>query len=171
MLKVIFQPHPKGETIIKPYKKALPALKEVYFNLCAYTGRRIDPAECAEIDHFLPKCTYPKKEFTWDNFRLTTKRLNSKKWINILPLDPFDIEDGWFELNFFTFTIMANNELDDSLQANITKTIELLGLNNSNLIDSRSRFWDYYNKQKIPPEFLKELFPYIWFEAERQQLL
>ena len=65
--------------------------------LCAYTAMYI-PCEGATIDHFISQSTDRFQAYEWSNHRYAAFRINSSKNASNQFLDPFKIQDGWFEV-------------------------------------------------------------------------
>jgi hypothetical protein len=160
-----FEPH---------WRKAIPDLRKAYGNFCAYTGVRIEPVEVATVDHFISRKSNPDLAYEWDNFRLCRGRINSRKNEFEDVLDPFEIENGWFILDFDTLDIHANAELDRGLRQKIQQTITRLGLNQELPTPFKEERYDWlsaYCDGDCTFRLLQKRTPFIAHELERQGLV
>ncbi|MEM9492531.1 MAG: hypothetical protein AAGC55_25510, partial [Myxococcota bacterium] len=108
----------------------------------------------------------------WKNYRLAAGWMNSRKGVFADILDPFEVQDGWFHLEFFGFQITAAATIrDDDLKTRIEKTIERLGLNLPALCRLREEYHDNYKKDRISFDYLEERAPLVAMEMKRQSLL
>jgi hypothetical protein len=86
-------------------------------------------------------------------------------------LDPFEIEDGWFYLEFVSGRIYPNPNLDNAQQHAVQVTIDRLRLDDARNREMRARYYHEYYTVSFPAEYLKKKSPFVYFEAERQGLL
>ena len=112
-------------------EKSFNDLCDAYNNLCAYTGIwiPIPPNGSRSVDHFIPKSIVPEQAYEWSNFRLTSQRMNTWKGIHQDILDPFQIDDNLFFLDFLLLEVKPNPRLSQELQSAILTTTERLKLN------------------------------------------
>ncbi len=172
-LRIAVRPIPSDQ-FETHWRKAIPDLRKAYGNFCAYTGVRIEPVEVATVDHFKPRTTYPDLAYEWDNFRLCRGRINSRKNNFEDVLDPFEIENGWFALDFDTLDIVANEGLDRELRKKIQKTINRLALNEESKTPFKEERFDWlstYCDGDCTFRLLQKRTPFIAYELERQGLV
>lgn len=155
------------------WQKALPDLKKSYRNVCAFTGLRLHPATgAATVEHFKHKKFHPQLAYEWENFRLACARVNSCKGQKENILDPFEIEEGWFELDFRTFLVNPNRKLQSSVRIAVATTIRELSLNtNNSFVEERQEYILNYCSGRFDFTYLKEYAPFIAYELERQGLV
>jgi hypothetical protein len=144
-----------------------------YKGICAYTGEWFSNSQSnVSIDHFIPKTTAPTLAYEWDNYRLTTQKMNSNKGDKVGLIDPFEVQLGWFILDFPSCLIKPNPKLSVILREKINFTIEILKLNiDDENVQNRLNIILYYIKGDISFRYLKEKYPYIAYEIERQGLV
>ena len=120
-----------GKALPAHWRNALPALRKVYGNTCAYLGLRIHPATgAAEVDHFLPKSKYQSLAYSWDNFRLSCKLANTKKDDHEDILDPFTLANELFSLNLLSGEVeIGPGATDPVVREQVKATINRLKLN------------------------------------------
>lgn len=166
----------------KFWRKSLGDLRAAYGDTCAYLGMRIHPSTgAATVDHFLPKSEHQDLAYEWSNFRLASQQVNTNKNEHEDVLDPFEIEDGWFELGVGDFKVRPSPELDGELRTKVEATIERLKLNEPTFCESRREYHDRYHglgepvagrpEEPVPLAWLERECPYVAAELRRQQRL
>ena len=166
-------PHPKTWDNREYWRDSLKDLHIAYNEICAYSAQWIPWIEGSPtVDHFLPKSVNPELAYQWSNFRLSCLKMNARKRDFQDVLDPFNIQDGWFILNFPSLLIKPNPELEESIKIKVKNTIKRLKLNDDDdCVRHRQDWLMRYCEQKITFEFLKETAPFIAYELERQNLV
>lgn len=153
------------------WRKINPELYRLYNGICAYTGFWF-PDTSKSVDHFVPKSKNPKLAYEWDNYRLTTQRMNNTKGDEINLVDPFGVKFGWFILDLDTYLIKPNKILAHSEQEKIAHTIKILRLNrDEDRVENRREIIQRYINREFDFKFIKRKYPYIAYEIERQGLL
>jgi hypothetical protein len=166
------QPLPTGTKITPYWRECLPELYDRYYGICAYLAIHFERITGAgSVDHFVAKSVRADLAYEWQNYRLACSRMNSRKSNYSDVLDPFEIENGYFRIEFVSGRIYPNPELDGVVQAQVTATIERLGLDDEGCREVRARIFADYTDGKYTSEFLKERSPFVWYEANRQGLL
>lgn len=84
------------------------------------------------------------------------------------PLDPFEIEDGWFEIELVGYQVIPGAAAKDPLRATIVTTIEELGLNGAALRAAREEYAESYLKGEITLAYLRRHAPFVARELQRQ---
>jgi len=166
-------PHPNSKQFNKHnFWTAIHAdLYHFYSGICAYTGAWFSNTETS-VDHFIPKSLNPGLAYEWNNYRLTTTKMNNIKSDTTGIVDPFEIQLGWFTLEFPSCLIKPNNILDEIEYNQIYYTICVLRLNSDDTcVGSRVGIIQSYIDGIMPFDFLKEKYPFIAYELERQNLV
>ena len=175
-------PNPK-EIKENPYwRNALDDLYSAYGKVCAYSALYC-PRAMVTVDHYIPihyLCiiSKPGLAYSWDNFRLASRSMNSEKHIFLDVLDPFLIGTGWFIMDFPSLFIKSGENLSPEQTEKVEATIKRLKLNEKEKhIEYRREFLDDYCElcreyNNIAPAFnhLQKKAPFIAFELERQGL-
>jgi hypothetical protein len=164
-------PDAKGKDL-KPYWRAvIPDLHHAYSGICAYTCHWI-PFDTGSptVNHFKPKEAYPKYAYQWDNYRLVCGMLNGRKSNYEDVLDPFTLQDGWFEMHFNSLQLMLGQQLMATEAEKVRTTIKRLKLNDSMCIQGRKSWLVPYLKEKYPISHLEEKAPFLAKELKRQEL-
>ena len=153
-----------------PYwRKALPELKLAYDNICAFACIRIHRVTgAASVDHMLPKSSHWREAYEWLNFRLCCALINGRKGDVEGIADPFEIEAGWFQLNFISYEVTVSTALRDELRDKLAFTIEALRLNDPVLCETRAEHHGYYLNEDVTFAQVKREAPFLAYELERQ---
>ncbi len=154
------------------WRRCLDDLHAAYRGICAYACIYIDQATGARsVDHFVAKSSDRQLTYEWSNYRLACSLINSRKGTFDNVLDPFEIEDGWFELEFSALQIVPNSELDSGLQQRAQDTIDRLGLHTKECRDARAEYFNNYIQRHIDFYYLEQKSPFVAKEMRRQDLV
>jgi hypothetical protein len=98
--------------------------------LCGYYAMQLSEGQ---VDHFISwdgcKCTNPELAYEWSNYRFISGSLNSTKGtLDDKLLDPFEIKEGWFEIDIPSLILSTTDVLPPSLLDKATFTLDKLGL-------------------------------------------
>lgn len=168
----LHEPLPTGTELAAYWRDCLDDLYSAYQGTCAYLGVFFErTVGGATVDHFVAKSKRPVLAYEWSNFRLACHTMNSRKHDYEDVLDPFEVEDGWFQLELVTGRIYAAPELPEDVRSRVTATIERLGLDDAGNRETRARHFRRYREAPYPAEYLKEYSPFVFLEAQRQGLL
>lgn len=111
------------------WREVIPHMMTAYKQICAYSCFRIHRVTGApSVDHMAPKSRRWDQVYEWSNYRLASSRMNARKNNFEDILDPFEIQDGWFQLEDFGYGIRANPNATQQLIDRIHKTISRLKL-------------------------------------------
>lgn len=147
---------------------ALDDLMTAYNRICAYSCFRIHPVTGGRsVDHMAAKSRAWDQVYEWINYRLACSLLNARKRDFGDVLDPFLIEDDWFEMELVGFQVKPAKHLDADTRVRVQGTIDRLGLNDFQFRFSRRR--DAENHWAgVPFEVLMEESPFVARELKRQ---
>lgn len=159
-----------------PYwTRAMPALHRAYGGYCAYLARYIEPVETPTTDHFvaLRNAHDPLLAYTWSNYRLAHGLINSVKSAISDVLDPFEIGEGWFGIDFGTFETIVGPRAPLERKVAIHRTITALKLDGRALSTTRRRAAERYwspprGRRPLPLWDLEEDEPFLASELRRQ---
>lgn len=154
------------------WRKISSDLYSSYNGICAYTGLWFPISTSpASVDHFWPKSIKPEMAYEWKNYRLTTQIMNSYKEDFII-VDPFDICNGDFILDFPSCLIKVNPNLSQEKKSKYQYTIDVLKLNSSDTqVQARCDIVLDYVNSDISLQHLRRRYPFIAYELERQNLI
>jgi hypothetical protein len=148
---------------------ALPAMMRAYRGICAYSCFRIHRVTgAASVDHMAPKSRAWDKVYEWRNYRLACSRMNARKGDFDAVLDPFAIEDHWFELELVGFQVKPARLLAEPLRHQIRDTVRRLRLNDWDCWKGRERDAERYWCREVSLQVLLEDSPFVARELRRQ---
>jgi hypothetical protein len=153
------------------WRECLQQLWDAYGGICAYLSIFIPPGVGARsADHFVPKSKRPDLIYEWSNYWLACSLMNSRKREFEDVLDPFEVENGWFSLEFSFLQILPNPDLDEAARIRVQATIDRLKLNDNECLQARATYYDRYRKGGLSFEQLAELSPFVAAEVRRKGL-
>lgn len=163
---------PKEKTLPPYWRNCLDDLHSLYGGICAYLAIYVERITGANsVDHFVSKRKRPDLAYEWGNYRLACARINSRKGDCDDVLDPFEVENDWFRLELTTGRIYPKPNLEDRIKKKVQRTIDRLGLDENWSRKVRIKYYDDYLNEDISSDYLKSHAPFLWAEADRQNLL
>jgi hypothetical protein len=151
------------------WRDVLPEMLNAYNRLCAYLALYIEHATGSpSVDHVIPKSKAWDRVYEWSNYRLACVLANSKKNDVDAVLDPFEIGDGFFALEFVEFRVKVGENAVGDLEAKVADTIEKLGLNLPDCCKARQEYFENYKRRHIKLDYLERRAPFIARELRRQ---
>lgn len=152
------------------WRVCLADLASAYNNICAYSCSYIPVGRT--VDHFHPKSVRPDLAYEWRNFRLASEKLNSYKGNSTDILDPCNMGEDWFTLDFDTFFVRPAEGLRADARKMVERTIHVLRLNrDDSLVENRFLTTELYARGQVTIRFLDERYPFISRELRRQNML
>lgn len=147
-------------------------LHTAYSEICAYSCHRIARVTGSRtVEHFVPIKVDPRKAYEWDNYRLVCGRLNGRKGDHQDVLDPFELADNVFALDFPSLQVKPGSGLESQLEADVRATINRLKLNDDTCVEGRVACVRYFCKKEISFDYLRSEAPFVAHELERQGLV
>ena len=148
-------------------------LHTAYSETCAYSCHRIALLTgFSTVEHFVPIKVDPQKAYEWDNYRLVCGRLNGRKGAHQDVLDPFDLADNVFALDFPSLQVKPGSGLGSQLEDDVWATINRLRLNDDETcVSDRQELVRDYCTCEISFDHLRKEAPFIAHELERQGLV
>jgi len=138
-------------------------LRNAFSGLCAYSVMHLMKGQ---VDHFVPIAQLKRLQrdteaYEWTNFRYADGLINQKKRSRTV-LDPFLIEDDWFELLLPSMQLVLTNKVPDQHRALAQFTIDQLGLAHDEVVLSyRREFFDAWEQGEMDLETLDKFAPLI----------
>jgi hypothetical protein len=138
-------------------------LAEAFNRCCCYTAMRISPSHNGSIDHYLSKTKHTQLVYEWSNYRYCTRRVNScKGTYDDRILDPFEVEDDWFEVQLPDLQLVLTDRVPMELREKAEFTLNQLQLQNSDwIIAQRADYYDDYLDGKITLELIERDAPLV----------
>ena len=165
------QPNARGSRLATYWRDIIPELRDAYSSICAYTCHKIHcDTGFSSIDHFKSKDNYPQDAYKWENYRLVCGTMNGRKGKYEDVLDPFTLQEGWFELHFPSLQVIPNENLEEDAMCRVKATIKRLKLNDYICIKGRQERLQPYLNEVYPFSYLQDLAPFLASELDRQNL-
>jgi len=172
-------PIPTGTKVRSYWRECLPFLYRSYGGICAYLGVFVmREAGGISVDHYVAKSKIAGQTYEWSNYRLASAKMNSRKRDYSTVLDPFTLAPDTFLLELITGHIFVNPALPTQARKAAQMTIDRLKLDKP-CREMRARYFGKYlalrgadNKSRIAAAtWLKSESPFVFYEAQRQDLL
>ena len=115
-------------------------LADGFRNRCAYSAM-YEPV--GTVDHFVSCSEDRSKAYEWENYRYCAGWINSSK-NNVLAsemLDPFEIEDGWFELLLPSLQLRVSNAVPEEFRERAEYVLVRLHLRDDERVMRQRREW------------------------------
>ena len=140
-----------------PFK---PHLADGFKNLCAYSAM-YEPVGC--VDHFLSWKNRPDLSYEWSNYRFCSPWINSsKRDVDDRILDPFKVEDGWFEIILPSLQLVVSESIPPELKEKAEYTLSRLHLRDDERVLRQRREWyRMYQEGELDLEGLRKKAPLI----------
>ncbi len=150
------------------WTKALPELLEAYGRVCAYTSFYIERVTgAASVDHMLPKSVSWNAVYEWRNYRLACLLMNSRKNDYRDVLDPFEIEDDWFRIEWVGYQVIPADGLPEEIEQQVQATIDRLKLNDHECLKLREEYLKAFQQNDISLNRFRQRAPFLAREVER----
>lgn len=148
-----------------PFK---PQLAHSFSLLCAYSCL-FEPV--GTVDHYLSCRQYRKLAYEWSNFRYASQWINaSKQDADGEILDPFEVEDDWFEIILPSLQLVVTDRVPAEHRARAEYTLQRLHLrDDERVIRQRFAWYRMFQEGKINLDGLREVAPLIARAVEKQQ--
>ncbi|WP_434391089.1 hypothetical protein [Melittangium boletus] len=152
------------------WRDVLPDMLEAYQRRCAYLALHIEHATGnPSVDHVLPKSRVWDQVYEWSNYRLCAARINASKNDLMSLVDPFEVAEGWFALEFVAFQVRRGPHAPPEKAAQIDATLPLLNL--PECLKARGEYVTCYENGDIGLAYLERRAPFVASELRRQGLL
>ena len=143
-----------------------------YHKTCAYSCSPIWVRSATTVDHYLAKAVRPDQAYEWSNYRLSRFKMNCNKGVNAAVIDPFLVENHWFEVDFPSCLIKPGTGLTQDIYDRVVETIRCLRLNiDDELVDERATQMVDLARGDISFAKLGREYPLLAREVTRQGLL
>lgn len=164
-------PPPTSTALPNYWTRSNRQLWEAYSGVCAYLAIFFEwVTGASSTDHFIAKSKHAGNAYEWNNFRLSCLAPNRTKHQFDDVLDPIGLAPDTFFLNLANGKMRPNPSLSPNQKKAALKTIRRLRLNSPDHQDMRARQFSRYLEGK-DKKTLRELSPFVWYEAKRQELL
>ena len=144
------------------------ALASGFLNLCAYSAM-FEPV--GTVDHFVSWHEDRSKAYEWENYRYCAAWANASKQKAPAAtlLDPFEIEDGWFELLLPSLQLRVSDAIPAELRERAEHTLTRLHLRDDERVLRQRQEWHrMYQSGELSIEGLARKAPLIALAIARQ---
>lgn len=149
------------------WRDVLPDMLEAYERRCSYLALYIEHATGnPTVDHVLPKSRVWDQVYEWSNYRLCAALINANKSNLTSLVDPFEVEEGWFALEFVGFQVTRGPKAPASKTQQIDDTLPLLNL--PDCLKQREEYVTSYEQGGIGLAYLERRAPFVAAELRRQ---
>ena len=147
-----------------PFK---PDLSNGFESLCAYSVM-FEPV--GTIDHYISVSRNKMLAYEWSNYRFASAWLNSsKKAEDDKILDPFEVQDDWFEILLPSLQLIVTNHIPDEYREKAEYTVKRLRLrDDERIIRQRREWYRMYRDGEVTLEGLKKKAPLIARAIEKR---
>jgi hypothetical protein len=115
-----------------------------------------------EVDHYLSKKNRPDLAYEWSNYRYIAGSVNGSKGNHDdKVLDPFEIQEDWFEVLLPSMQLIITDQIPEELRVKANFTITQLHLDDGKkVVRCRQRWYESY-KNGMPLTELEKYAPLI----------
>ncbi len=146
-----------------------PQLRAAFNGMCGWCAMHVMRGQ---VDHFVPCATLKKTKqdklaYEWSNFRYIEAWINQKK-LSADVLDPFAVQDGWFEISLPSLQLLPTDKIPNEYRAIANYTLKRLGLRDHEVVVRyREEWFKLYREKKLTLDGLRERAPLIAEAVER----
>lgn len=158
----------RGQTPRDFWSGIRPQLAEAFGNLCGYSAM-LDLS--GTVDHYLSKQSHPELAYEWANYRYCSQWINSSKsCLDESVLDPYEVEDGWFEILLPSLQLVASDAIPAEQRARAEFTLDRLHLRDDERVVRQRQVWyAFYLNGKLTLDMLDAFAPLIARAIRKQQ--
>jgi hypothetical protein len=115
------------------------------------------------VDHYLSCDNYPRFAYEWPNYRYVSGWINSsKKALDDRVLDPFEVEDDWFEILLPSMQLVLTEAVPDEKRERAEFTLRRLQLRDGERVVRQRQVWyRHYQEGKVSLNQLELVAPLI----------
>ncbi|MEW6279241.1 MAG: hypothetical protein AB1758_11490 [Candidatus Eremiobacterota bacterium] len=116
------------------------------------------------MDHFVSWKEDPSRAYDWGNYRYASGWINSSKSNEPSSrlLDPYQVEDGWFELILPSLQLVLTEAVPEEFRARAAHMLMRLRLRDGEQVVRQRRTWlELYESGQLTLEALERMAPLI----------
>ena len=154
--------HPDGDPHDNPlWSTYNNDLREAFQRRCGFLGHWIHRGT---VDHWASVKKNRALAYEWTNYRYVAGEINSAKkpaWDGKL-LDPFEVNDDWFEIQLPSMQLVFVGEVPNDVRARIDFTLDKLHLRDGEeVVRLRHEWVKLYEQKKLSLAGLQDMAPLI----------
>ena len=153
--------HPSAKRPHDYWSEFKPALADGFKQLCGYSVL-YEPV--GTVDHFVSWDEDKSRAYDWSNLRFASAWLNSSKKSvrSVEILDPFDVQDGWFEILLPSLQLTVSSAVPREYLARARNVLTRLHLGHDERVMRQRREWyRMYQAGELTLEGLRKRAPLI----------
>jgi hypothetical protein len=122
------------------------------------------------VDHFLSVRHHRRRCYDWSNYRYVSASINSsKRDADDTVLDPYEVEEGWFEIILPSLQLCLTDRIPPNLRAKAEFTLMRLKLRDGERVIRQRRAWyRLYLEGRLSLDGLKKVAPLIAHAVRRE---
>jgi hypothetical protein len=123
------------------------------------------------VDHYLSCKNYSEQAYEWSNYRFASGWINSsKRTVDDQVLDPFEVEDDWFEIILPSLQLVLTDAVPTQERQRAEYTLDRLHLrDDERVIRQRQQWYQLYCDGDLTLEGLEKKAPLIARAVKKQQ--
>ena len=136
-------------------------LADGFQNRCAYCAMYIP---VGTVDHFVSFHEDRSQAYEWSNYRFCEGSINASKgkMRAALLLDPYEVQDGWFEILLPSLQLRVSDQIPDAFRERATCTLKQLHLcDDERVLRQRREWYRMYQDGELNLEGLRKKAPLI----------
>lgn len=153
--------HPDGKRPRDYWSPFRTKLEDGFGRRCGYAAM-LDPTG-GTVDHYLSCDQYRHLAYEWSNYRFVSFTLNSsKRNADDAVLDPYQVGEGWFEIQLPSLQMHATDAIPQPLRAKADHTLTRLKLRDGErVIRWRQSWYEMYKQGGMTLDELRRVAPLI----------
>jgi hypothetical protein len=149
------------------WRKAQPALQAVFSSRCGYSAM-LDRS--GTVDHFIAQDRDLALLYEWHNLRYASQWLNASKQATEGVLDPYEVGEGWFEVELPSLQLVATDRVPPDKRELVEATLQRLPIRDDERVIRQRRAWlDAYERKLVTLDGLREFAPLIAAAVEKRE--
>lgn len=159
---------PKPSAFPKNWTKYEADLATAFHHRCGWWAMWI--AE-GQVEHFRSIKNHPGKAYEWSNYRYVAGSVNGSKGNHDdKVLDPFEVEDGWFEVLLPSMQLILTDKVPTDRKSKADFTLKQLKLRNgTKVIRCRKHWYEQFKLGRLDLNGLRAHAPLVAAAVENHQ--
>lgn len=149
-------------------------LADAFADLCAYSAQKLN--QPGTVDHFVSIKEDRSRAYDWKNYRYAAGWLNSskqsgkKELLSTQILDPFEVQDGWFEMHLPSLQVCVTDAYPPELREKANFTLDRLHLRDDERLVRFRRSWlKKYQAGRADLDLVEEHIPLLGRALRNQE--
>ena len=161
--------HPQAKRPSPLWSQYLNELRAGFSSMCGYAAMRVDSDPT--VDHYLSWTRHPDQAYEWSNYRFASNLMNNiKRTKDSAVLDPFEVGEGWFEIQLPSLQMAVTDAVPKALRTKAEFTIKALKLrDDERVIRWRQSWYEMYLSGDLKLEGLRKVAPLIAAAVDKQK--